>query len=119
AATGRKKIVKFEGHYHGWLDNVHWSVAPPVDLCGSSDRPVKVPGTAGQDLSAGEHLDVLGWNDLRAVEERLARGDVAAVIMEPAMCNTSVIPPRPEYLEGVRLACTRAGTILIFDEVIT
>src|SRR5690606_3054229 len=50
---------------------------------------------------------------------RLERGDVAAVIMEPAMCNTSAIAPQPGYLEMVREACTRTGTILIFDEVIT
>ena len=65
------------------------------------------------------HTEVIGWNDLDAVVARLERGDVAGVIMEPAMCNSSVIPPRPGYLEGVRDACTRTGTVLIFDEVIT
>jgi glutamate-1-semialdehyde 2,1-aminomutase len=119
AATGRQLIVKFEGHYHGWLDNVHWSVSPAASACGPAESPAKVDGSAGQEPSAGEHLEILGWNDLNAVERRLARGDVAAVIMEPAMCNTSVIPPRAGYLEGVRAACSKTGTILIFDEVIT
>jgi glutamate-1-semialdehyde 2,1-aminomutase len=119
AATGRQTIIKFEGHYHGWLDNVQWSVAPAPDACGPPERPAKVAGTPGQDPHSGDSLDILGWNDLKAVEDRLARGDVAAVIMEPAMCNTSVIAPRPGYLEGVRAACSKAGTILIFDEVIT
>jgi glutamate-1-semialdehyde 2,1-aminomutase len=62
---------------------------------------------------------VLGWNDLAAVETRLAQGDVAGVIMEPAMCNAGAILPGPGYLEGVRAACSRTGTVLIFDEVIT
>jgi glutamate-1-semialdehyde 2,1-aminomutase len=119
AATGRKVFIKFEGHYHGWLDNVHWSVGPTQDTCGPSQHPHKVPGSPGQDSLAGQNLDVLGWNDLKAVEDRLAKGDVAAVIMEPAMCNTGAIPPRPGYLEGVRAACSKSGTILIFDEVIT
>jgi glutamate-1-semialdehyde 2,1-aminomutase len=119
AATGRQRVVKFEGHYHGWLDNVQWSVAPPADSCGPIEAPVKVAGTAGQDPDSGNQLDIVGWNDLEAVEDRILRGDVAAVIMEAAMCNTSVIPPRAGYLEGVRAACSKSGTVLIFDEVIT
>jgi len=119
AATGRQTIIKFEGHYHGWLDNVQWSVAPAADVCGPSEKPAKVSGTPGQDPHSGDHLEILGWNDLPAVQERLARGDIAAVIMEPAMCNTSAIAPRAGYLEGVRVACTQAGAVLIFDEVIT
>jgi glutamate-1-semialdehyde 2,1-aminomutase len=119
AATGRQTIIKFEGHYHGWLDNVQWSVAPTQDTCGPADRPSKVSGTPGQDPTSGDHLHILGWNDLKAVVDRLAQGDVAAAIMEPAMCNTSAIAPRAGYLEGVREACSRTGTILIFDEVIT
>jgi len=119
AATGRQTILKFEGHYHGWLDNVLWSVTPAPDACGPRETPAKVAGTPGQDPRSGDHLDILGWNDLQAVQDRLARGDVAAIIMEPAMCNTSAIAPRPGYLEGVRAACSKTGTVLIFDEVIT
>lgn len=119
AATGRRTILKFEGHFHGWLDSVHWSVAPSPDTCGPAACPVKVPGTPGQDPRSGDHVEILGWNDLAAVEERLGHHDVAGVIMEPAMCNTSAIPPRSGYLEGVREACSRTHTVLIFDEVIT
>lgn len=119
AATGKQTILKFEGHFHGWFDNVQWSVAPAQDACGPADDPAKVAGCPGQDPHSCDHLDVLGWNDLRALQTRLAAGDVAGVIMEPVMCNTSAIPPRPGYLEGVRAACTKAGAILIFDEVIT
>ncbi len=119
AATGRQTVIKFEGHYHGWLDNVQWSVQPAAADCGPSERPNKVPGTVGQDPESGCALEILSWNDLQAVQDRLQLGDIAAVIMEPAMCNTSVIAPNPGYLEGVRAACTKAGTVLIFDEVIT
>jgi glutamate-1-semialdehyde 2,1-aminomutase len=119
AATGRQNVVKFEGHYHGWLDNVQWSVSPSAEACGPPERPLKVAATPGQDPTSGKHIEILGWNDLKAVEKRLSRRDIAAVIMEPAMCNTSAIPPRPGYLEGVRTACSKTGTVLIFDEVIT
>jgi glutamate-1-semialdehyde 2,1-aminomutase len=119
AATGRGVIVKFEGHYHGWLDNILWSVAPAPDRMGEERAPVPQAGTTGQDDLAGERVDVLSWGRLDFLEERLAKGDVAAVIMEAAMCNTGAIIPEPGYLEGVREACRKAGTVLIFDEVIT
>ena len=119
AATGRRTVIKFEGHYHGWFDSILWSAAPPLNAAGPADAPVPVPGSAGQDAADAEGLEVLGWNDLAAVEARLARGDVAALLMEPAMCNQGAIAPAPGYLEGVRAACTRHGTVLVFDEVIT
>jgi len=119
AATGRGIVVKFEGHYHGWLDNVLWSVAPGADLMGAERAPVPQPGTPGQDAHAGQLVEVLSWNQPDFIAERLSRGDVAAVIMEPAMCNTGAIFPAPGYLEAVREICRRTGTVLIFDEVIT
>lgn len=119
AATGRSIIVKFEGHYHGWLDNVLWSIAPTPDQFGPETSPTPIPASAGQDLPAGQHTEVLPWNNLSILEARLSRGDVAAVIMEPAMCNTSAISPAQGYLEGVRKVCSKTETILIFDEIIT
>jgi len=113
AATGRRTIVKFDGHYHGWFDNILWSTAPPP----GANAPVA--GSKGQLAEAGADVVALPWNDLAALRDRLARGGVAAVIMEAAMCNAGAIQPLPGYLEGVRAACTEAGTILIFDEVIT
>ena len=112
-------MIKFEGHYHGWFDNIHWSIAPPLDQAGPADAPVPVAGSIGQGPPAAQRIAVLPWNDLELLTERLARGDVAAVIMEPAMCNTSAILPVDGYLAGVRKACTDTGTVLIFDEVIT
>ncbi|MBS3940746.1 MAG: aspartate aminotransferase family protein [Actinobacteria bacterium] len=112
AVTGRDRFVRFEGHYHGWLDNV---------LLDTDAAGVSSPASQGQ---LPRHLDdsiVLPWNDPEAVAAVLAdRGDeVAAVIMEPFMCNTGAIEPRPGYLERVRELCDRHGVVLIFDEVIT
>jgi glutamate-1-semialdehyde 2,1-aminomutase len=119
AATGRHVVIKFEGHYHGWLDNVFWSVGPAANACGPKERPHRVAGTLGCDSRAAENLEVVGWNDLSMLEQRLSVCDVAAVIMEPVMCNGGTIPPRPGYLAGAREACRRTGTLLIFDEIIT
>ncbi|MFE2040523.1 aspartate aminotransferase family protein [Streptomyces sp. NPDC059477] len=117
AATGRRVVVKFEGHYHGWFDNVLWSVAPDPAAAGPANAPVPVPGSAGQ-LPA-QDIAVLPWNDTDAVRARLAPGDVAAVIMEPVMFNNGGVPPRAGYLAAVRDLCAASGTLLIFDEVIT
>ena len=119
AATQRSVIIKFEGHYHGWMDNILWSIAPTAEEYGPEEAPNAIPASAGQDLQAGLHTEVLPWNNLELLEKRLERGDVAGVIMEPAMCNTSTVFPGDGYLEGVRRACTETGTVLIFDEVIT
>jgi glutamate-1-semialdehyde 2,1-aminomutase len=117
AATGRRVVVKFEGHYHGWLDNVLWSVAPDATLAGRRESPTPVAGSDGQ--MPNPDIDVLPWNDIELVRQRLNREDVAAVIMEPIMFNNAGIMPIPGYLEAVREICTETGTLLIFDEVIT
>ncbi|MFY1631770.1 aspartate aminotransferase family protein [Solwaraspora sp. WMMB335] len=117
AATGRSTLVKFEGHYHGWFDNVLWSVSPDLTVAGRPEEPVPVPGSAGQRPDPA--VAVLPWNDADLLRRRLAGRDVAAVIMEPVMFNNAGILPRPGYLEAVRAICDDTGTVLIFDEVIT
>lgn len=117
AATGRSVVLKFEGHYHGWFDNVLWSVSPDPTLAGPAESPIPLPGTEGQLPVQG--MEVLPWNAADLVTARLERGDVAAVIMEPIMFNNGGVLPLPGYLEAVRAACSRTGTVLIFDEVIT
>src|SRR6478672_782341 len=87
AATGKRIILKFEGHYHGWFDNILWSTAPGENAAGPADAPVMVPGSKGQDPAAADGIEVMTWNDLDRLERRLAQGDVAGVIMEAAMCN--------------------------------
>jgi len=117
AATGRWKIIKFEGHYHGWFDNVLVSVAPDISLAGDALNPNALPGTQGQEMS--ENIVVLPWNNAEVIEEHLKTGDIAGIIMEPIMFNTSGVLPLPGYLERVRELATKYGTVLIFDEVIT
>lgn len=111
AATGRRRFVCFEGHYHGWLDNV---------LARKGDHgPATV--SAGQLSSHLEDCIMVPWNDLEALRKALdAHGDdVAAILTEPMMANSGAILPRPGYLEGMRRLCDKRGIVLIFDEVIT
>lgn len=118
--TGRAKVIKFEGHYHGWLDPVLYSVHPDPTVAGDQQHPATVPGTVGQERG-GQDLIVLPWNDLEAVRQAFAEhpGEVAAVICEPLLCNTGCIFPEPGYLEGLRELTSDQGALLIFDEIIT
>lgn len=111
AATGRTKVIRFEGHYHGWHDNV--LIAEGNGAWG--------PASAGQLPSHLHDSIVLPWNDEDRVADVLEyEGDqIAAVIMEPVMINAGAIEPLPGYLERVRRLCSRHGVILIFDEIIT
>ena len=120
-ATGRQTVIKFEGQYHGWLDNILYSLAPNPTAAGDALYPVTLPETSGQFSGADSHLVVLPWNNLPVVEEYLARhgSEIAAIITEPVMCNTAVIPPRPGFLQGLRSLCDQYDIALIFDEVIT
>lgn len=121
AFTGRSKIIKFEGHYHGWLDGVAGSINPPLDQAGPAESPACVPWSAGLATAALSDLVVLPWNDLAAVDRAIARhpGQIAAIITEPVMCNSGCVVPQPDYLAGLRERCDRHGIVLIFDEVIT
>lgn len=121
AHTGRTKIIKFEGHYHGWADNIFASINPSPNEAGPADAPVSVGHTPGQPSNVLDDLIVLPWNDLDRFEQTLLdHGDeIAGVIMEPIMCNTGTILPKPGYLEGVRELTSKHGTVLIFDEVVT
>src|SRR5665213_587582 len=121
AATGKQTIIKFEGQYHGWLDNILYSLSPDPNRAGDGLHPAALPESPGQFDGADSHLVVLPWNNIEVLEQYLAQhaSSVAAVITEPVMCNTAVIPPLPGYLEAMRTLCTAHGIALIFDEVIT
>lgn len=122
AYTGKYKIVKFEGQYHGWSDEEKVSIdADTVEELGDRACPRKIIHSKGQRLSSADDLIVLPWNDLEMLEETLAArsGEIAAVIMEPCMCDSGPILPKPGYLEGVRKLTEDHGVLLIFDEVIT
>ena len=121
AFTGREKILKFEGHYHGWFDSALYSVGPSLAAAGPVQAPVPVPGTKGQARSTAGDMVIAPWNDLEALSAILDghRDEVAAVCMEPVLCNSGCISPLPGYLAGVQELCRHHGCLLIFDEVIT
>lgn len=121
AFTGRPKVVKFEGHYHGWTDAALVSYHPAMSDAGPREAPYAVPGTAGQSVAALGDIIVVPWNDATALDQALLRfeGQVAAIVMEPVMCNSGVVAPRANYLQATRALADRHGALLIFDEVIT
>ena len=122
AITGRAKYLRFEGHYHGWLDNVAFGVTAANEAeLGPRDHPTPVPWTDGLPPGAMDEAVVLPWNDLDLVARTLAAqaDQIAAVITEPVMCNNGCVPPKPGFLEGLRRLCDQHGIVLIFDEVIT
>ena len=120
-ATGRDMILKIEGSYHGHHDAVMVSVYPPLEALGDRDDPVSVPYGAGYPRAITELTRSVPFNDAQALERVLERleGQVAALIMEPAMMNINIIPPREGYLEEVRRITSEHGVKLIFDEVKT
>jgi len=113
ATTGRHKIVRFAGHYHGWLDPLF------VDMGVTPEPMGAVPLTDGQSAAAAADVILCEWNDIGQVAQALESGDVACVLMEPAMCNTGLIQPSPGYLEAVKQLCQQHGALFIVDEVIT
>ena len=122
AKTGKPKFLRFEGHYHGWLDNVAWGISTPsVDALGSREHPQVYPWSGGLSAHSQEEFIVLPWNDLELVRQTVAEHhtELAAIITEPVMCNNGCIAPQAGFLEGLREICDTYGIALIFDEVIT
>jgi glutamate-1-semialdehyde 2,1-aminomutase len=120
-ATGNDVIVKIEGSYHGHHDAVMVSVKPPAELMGDRERPNAVPYGLGYPSTTASQTQPVPFNDAGALERILAElaGQVAGVILEPAMMNINIVPPLPGYLERVRELATAHGVVLIFDEVKT
>ncbi len=117
--TGRDRIVKVEGGYHGHHDEVMISMKPSLDEAGPADAPWSVPATAGIPASLVGEVGVVQYNDAAALERALVGRDVAAFIVEPCMQNIGICPPLPGYLQEVRRITAKYGTLLIFDEVKT
>jgi glutamate-1-semialdehyde 2,1-aminomutase len=118
-ATGREKLVKVEGGYHGHHDEVMISNKPPLDKAGPADAPYSIPQSAGISQGTINDVIVVPFNNPEALDRALSRGDVACFIIEPVMQNIGICLPDDGYLQAVREICDRYGTLLIFDEVKT
>lgn len=121
AATGRHRILRFEGHYHGWHDQVLISYRPNPERMGEAERPCPTLDSKGQVANVVENTVVCPWNDAAALERCFERYEdqIAAVITEPVLCNSGCLMPEPEFLEGLQRIPRERGALLIFDEVIT
>jgi glutamate-1-semialdehyde 2,1-aminomutase len=121
AYTGRDVLFKIEGSYHGHHDALMVSVAPPADKIGPYDDPVSVPQTLGLPADYVKLTRVVPFNDLEALERTLNRykGQVAGMIVEPAMMNAGFVLPEEGYLQGVKDLLHEHGALLVFDEVKT
>ncbi|MCC6488882.1 MAG: aspartate aminotransferase family protein [Candidatus Hydrogenedentes bacterium] len=121
AAAGRPKILRFEGHYHGWMDNIAWNQASPTAELGPREAPTMRPASEGQQPEDGANLLVLPWNNAELAERLFAQHgkELAAVICDPFASAAGLIPGEPEFLKTLRTLCDAHGTLLIFDEVIT
>jgi glutamate-1-semialdehyde 2,1-aminomutase len=117
--TGRTKIAKVEGGYHGHHDVVMVSQKPSLSTAGPLRTPHSVPSTAGLPEGLLEQVVVVQFNDADALRTALAGHDIAAFIVEPVMENVGICMPLDGYLQEVRQICSEAGTLLIFDEVKT
>jgi glutamate-1-semialdehyde 2,1-aminomutase len=127
AYTKRNMIVRFNGHYHGGLDEFMGGIvtdpSSPIPVAGEFEEDIysQMANTAGRAAHAFSDGYMIEWNDLAALDQLFSGhgSDIAAVIMEPVMVNCSGCVPEPGYLEGVRELCTKKGAVLIFDEVLT
>jgi glutamate-1-semialdehyde 2,1-aminomutase len=121
AHTGRDKIVKIEGTYHGHHDTVMMSTKPSRQAAGPADHPNVVPASTGIPAQVKNEVVIAPYNDPEALDRILSEheGEIAAVITEPVMMNVGIVLPDPDYLKSIRDITRRHDVLLIFDEVKT
>src|SRR5207244_2958091 len=119
--TGRRRILKFEGCYHGSHDALMVSIKPKKEVAGDRRRPNPVPSSKGLLPELVQSAVVAPFNDLEAVETLATEhaDDIAGIILEPVPMNMGYVHPRPGFLDGLRKVATEIGALLIFDEVKT
>jgi glutamate-1-semialdehyde 2,1-aminomutase len=122
AKTGKTKFLRFEGHYHGWLDNVAWGLSmPSVEALGDYENPNVFAWSEGIAPNAKDEFIIIPWNNADILRKTVEKyhTELAAIITEPIMCNNGCILPEPNFLETIRNLCDTYNTTCIFDEVIT
>jgi glutamate-1-semialdehyde 2,1-aminomutase len=121
AFTGRRKIAKFEGGFHGAHELAQVSVAPPLEKAGTAANPASIPDSAGIPTDWADDVVIMPFNDTVAVERILDQhaGSLAALIVEPIIGAGGVIAPRPGFLSALRDLTQKRGILLIFDEIIS
>jgi len=120
--TGRRKIIKFEGHYHGWWDAVLLNTNPmPPAALGHPNSPIRICDSSGIPEEAQKDTVVVRWNDFDALEAAMKlHGDQAAcVVTEGVMANMGVIAPKPGYLNRMQELCRQHGALFYLDETVT
>ena len=121
--TGRPKILKFEGHYHGWHDDllVSSNVLPPSSSGACARSRSRFPTALGLNRTALDDTIVVPWNDLPALQRAVENhpGQIAAIITEGIMANMGVIPPAEGYLQGLQELARANGILFILDETVT
>lgn len=120
AHTGRRLVLKFEGHYHGWADEGLVAFAPPPEKWGSAEEPTRLHPSQGVIPEVLDQFVVARWNDPEHLRQRVEayRGQIAAIIFEPVLCNTGCMMPAPCMIETIRELCDRDGMMMISDETI-
>jgi len=121
AHTGRKLILRFEGHYHGWADEGLVGFANPMDKWGDDESPARTHPSKGVIPEVLDQFVVARWNDpehLRRVVDRY-KGQIAAIVFEPVLCNTCCLEPVAGLMTTIRELCDREGALMISDETIT
>jgi glutamate-1-semialdehyde 2,1-aminomutase len=122
AFTGKSKILKFEGGYHGWMEDLLFSIHPDkLSVMGSEDNPQPVPDSLGLSRSAISEIVIASWNRPEALEEIFRRHghEIAGLILEPLPANNGIMPPIEGFLELLRSLTRQHEVLLIFDETIT
>ena len=121
AHTGRKLILRFEGHYHGWADEGLVGFANPVASWGDDENPARTHPSKGVIPEVLDQFVVARWNDVEHLRRRVDqfRGQIAAIVFEPVLCNTCCLEPVEGLMAAIRELCDRDGMLMISDETIT
>src|SRR6516165_4400456 len=121
ACTGRHKILKLEGNFHGYHDQVMYAIGTPADRLGPESAPAVFPGSAGLPAGLERHIVVVPYNRADLLEEAFDRygPELAAVLCEPIYYNAGCVIPTPDFMAALRRLTSAHGVVLIFDEILS